>query len=150
MNYYDGGAGMGTDFGLIRLRNTAKAPCTLTGRVGLVGLNTTGASDTAKLIYHVPGLLTLTARTVNIQEGHEPAPGITVADIQIEAEYRDQPHGGASGLCSRRVIPARWRVTLATGSDTVANIDHRAPYTFLRRLLTCAGKLNTPAPIVSR
>jgi hypothetical protein len=150
MNYYGGGAGMGTDFGLIRLRDIAKAPCRLAGRIGLAGLTPSGAVDTVTLIYHVPKALTLTARAARIETGREAPAAVTVASIQIEAEYRDQPHGGPIGLCTRRVIPARWRVTLATGSATVANVDRSDPYAGFRRLLTCAGGLNPPVPIVSR
>jgi hypothetical protein len=149
MNYYGGGAGMGNDFGLIRLRDTATAPCRLTGRIGLVGLNATGALDTMTLIYHVANVLTLTPRTARIEVGHEVRAGTTLATIQIEAEYRDQPHGSPTGLCTKCVIPTRWRVTLATGPATVANADSNDPYTAFRRLLTCAGELNAPTPITS-
>jgi hypothetical protein len=141
---------MGNDFGSIRLRNTAQVPCQLTGRIGLVGLNRTGTPDTMTLIYRVPKPLTLTARTARVQPGHEAPTGVTVATIQIGAESRDQRHGGSTGLCTEHVIPARWRITLGTGSATVANIDNRDPYRAFRRLLTCAGELNLPAPIASR
>jgi hypothetical protein len=150
MTYYGGGAGMGNDFGLIRLRNIAQAPCTLTGPIGLVGLNPTGTDDTMKLIYHTPNALTLTARTARMADGHQAPATSTVAARQIEAEYRDQPHGSPTGLCTKRVIPARWRVTLATGSATIANADRSDPFIAFRRLLTCAGELDAPTPIVSR
>jgi hypothetical protein len=150
MNYYGGGAGMGNDFGLIRLRDTAPVPCHLTGRIVLLGLNRSGMRDTTRSIYHLTQALTLTPRTPRVEDGNEVPAGTTVASIQIEAEYRDQPHGSPTGLCKRPVIPARWRVTLATGSATVTNIDRSDPYSTFRRLITCAGELTAPNPIVSR
>lgn len=149
IDYYGGGAGAGSDFGLIRLRDVAATPCEIGATVRLVGLNAAGVPDTERLTYRAPPFFTLTPRTRRIEAGRQAPTGIAVATIQIAASYRDDPTS-ANGLCqARRVIPARWRVTLATGSGTVANASNDDPFPAFRSLLTCAGELDVPSPIVS-
>ena len=147
--YYGGGAGAGSEFGTIRIRNVSARPCGLSGSVIVSGISATGTVDTQIVSYPVAGTIRLTARTPTLADMQPPPAQEVVADLEMSTEYRDDPTS-RDGLCHANhvVVPASWRVTLAGGTQTVPNYSYDSDPQW-PHLLTCNGEVSTPSAIES-
>jgi len=148
LDYQGDGAGAGSDFGTIWIRDVAAQPCLLRGPVELTGIDRAGKAVTYTVTYPVHEGPALSPKAVRVPIGTTPAPGKVVGALLLSAEYRDDP-SSLNGLCEQnRVVPAHWRLSLPGGALIVANSSHDPAFPAYSSLLTCRGELNTPSPII--
>src|SRR5260221_10079157 len=120
LDYYGKTTRHGNDFALIRIRDTAAQPCALTGPITVVGLGTSGATDTPTLTYAVTNGIVLTANAARVAVAAAPPAGEVVGDLTLAADYRDDPTSPGA-LCTRQgVTPSSWPLTFPDGPRTVA------------------------------
>ncbi|MCW2930760.1 MAG: hypothetical protein JWM19_1722 [Actinomycetia bacterium] len=142
LSYRDGGFGAGSDFGGITIRDVSAAPCQLAGEVSVTGLNASGnpVTSTVTAEFAAPGVLSPHGPPVPAHG--TPVPGDLEYWVQLGSEYRDG--NTPSGLCPRQLIPAAWRVTLASGAAfAVPDSDpgDAGPNDPAGSLITCQGNL---------
>ena len=141
LDYRAGGAGAGNDFGLIVFRDVARTPCRLSGQVAITGVDAAGraVTNTATAFFAAPGVLS--PDTARVRDGAGAPPASMVYSWSLVAEYRDDP-ASPGGLCTDRVIPVAWRVSLPGGfTVTVPNADSGSPFGGSAGLVTCRGRL---------
>jgi hypothetical protein len=97
--YVNGGFGTGDHFGTIVVLDAGRAPCTLAGRLALVGVDAAGRPDTNATTIPATPPLVLSPR----------ASGTTITTL-----YASFIIGG--GLCRRETAPARWLLHVAGGT----------------------------------
>jgi hypothetical protein len=143
LSYRAGGAGAGSDFGEILLRDVTSAPCHVGGRLQITGVNANGrpATNTVTATIAAPGVLTPDTPAVH---DLAPVPPGVLAWL-LQAAYRDDGTS-PNGLCAAHyVIPARWRVRLPDGSVVlVPNADSGSQLRLVSShagLVTCRGRL---------
>ena len=146
LSYRGGGFGAGNDFGLIIFRNTGAASCRLAGPVLITGLNAAGhpVTRTAASAFTDPGVLSPHAAPV--PDFTAPPSGELVYGWTLAAEYRDGPPSVDRGYCKPLwVIPAAWRVVLASGTTfLIRNADpHNRGLASSGGLITCQGRLGS-------
>jgi hypothetical protein len=147
-DYYGGGLGGGNDFGVVRIRNVAAQPCVFTGSAEVAGVDKAGRVVTQTVTYTVRGTIVLTPHAEVVPDGQNgPPPGVVEAVLILGANYRDDPTT-PNGLCQNTVVPTAFRVSLAGGARTVANVNHSTPGPNASAFITCRGQLNTPNPIL--
>jgi hypothetical protein len=139
--YRAGGLATGNDFGVLLIRDTSAMPCTLTGPVQVTGLAPDGAAVTGTVQVPVAGPAMLSSAG---------QPDALVGQILLSADFRDDPTT-ANGLCEPFwVVPATWRVVLASGrSLSVANADPGDPRSTIfpsGALVTCRGRISADQP----
>jgi hypothetical protein len=148
LDYRDGGSGAGSDFGGITIRDVSAAACQLAGKVSVTGLNAAGSPVTGTVAAQFSGPGVLSPHGQPVPAMRSPVPGDLEYRVQLGAEYRDG--NTPSGLCAHRLIPAAWRVTLASGGTfVVPNSDpgDAGPNAPAGSLITCRGNLmNLGAP----
>lgn len=149
LDYYGGGGATGNDFGTIRVRDIAASPCLLRGPVVVTGVDAAGHAVTHAVSYPVVPGLVLSAHARRVPVEKVAPPGEAVANISMDAHYRDDP-ASPDGLCSaHRVVPSVWE--LAMGGETKrvqnASYDPRNPTNEFASLVTCYGEINTPESI---
>lgn len=160
LSYLNGGAGAGSDFGTLLVRDSSARPCTLTGPLTVTGLGTDGRPDTTTRGMEVtgPAVLTQNAGPVRWRPPGELAgtrPGELTGVLRLISEYRDGPASVDGGLCQPLwVVPATWRVGLPDGRHLlVRNADPANPAGLVRSggFVTCRGQLGViqPASVTS-
>jgi hypothetical protein len=150
LDYYGGGMGAGSDFGTIRIRDTSRLACRVSGPIELQGVDGTGQTDTQELTYSVGANLDLTPDAAHVPDGQSPPPGTVIGAVLISAEYRDDPSSPDGSCAAHTIVPATWRLTIGTAVLTVGNDEHEAPARGLdRQLLTCRGELNRPQAVTA-
>jgi hypothetical protein len=149
LDFYGGGGATGNDFGTIRIRDIASSPCTLRGPIVVTGLDQRGRAVTHALSYPVARSLVLSRRARPVPvEGVAP-PWERVADLMMDASYRDDP-ASPDGLCrAHRVVPDSWKLSFGGGTKRARNAsyDPRNPTNEFASLVTCYGEINTPATV---
>jgi hypothetical protein len=141
ITFSGGGAGAGNDFGALYLRNVSADPCTLVGPIHVVGTDKGGTHVTSVLTVTVPAGLMLTPRSSADPSRGQPPLGEVAAQIQMAAEYRDDP-SSPNGLCDVHwVIPAAWLVSLSSGSTSVPNASPNSAPDPFTNLVTCRGNV---------
>ena len=137
--------GTGNAFSDLDVRDTAATPCTLTGPISVVGVDSGGHSVTNTLTLPVVGDLILTAHAPPRAVDGSPSKNVVMAWIPLEADVRDGPD--ANGSCADHLVtPKTWSVAVAGTDRTVPNgAGPSEP-----PMSTCQGRLNValpPAPI---
>lgn len=150
LTYLGGGAGAGSDFGTVLVRDTSARPCTLTGPLLVTGLGADGRADTTTIRGSVSGVSVLTPHAGPIR-WRPPGtlagtrPGELTDELDLISAYRDGPANVDNGLCTPLwVVPATWRVTFPGGHAlTVANADPADQLKLAGSggLVTCRGRL---------
>jgi hypothetical protein len=149
LDYYGGGLGGGSDFGVIRIRDTSGVACKLAGPVLLHGLGADGTTDTASVADTVVPNLDLTPRAARVPDGRGPRVGTITGLLLFSADYRDDPTA-ADDLCppAHAVTPARWQLTTSSGVLFATNRDTGSSFRgAYRSLITCRGELNRAAVV---
>lgn len=149
VDFRDGGAGAGNDFGGIVFRDVSAAPCKLAGTVSVTGIGAAGNADTRTIMARFTGPGVLSPHAPKVPAGAAPSPGELAYWWSLMAAYRDDP-SASNGLCQPHwVIPVAWRVTLWRASTfTVPNADHgnAAGWDPTGSLITCQGNVTGAAP----
>jgi hypothetical protein len=149
LDYYGGGGATGNDFGTIRIRDIASSPCVLRGPIVVTGLDQRGRAVAHALSYPVAPNLVLSRRARRVPvEGVAP-PWERVADLLMDASYRDDP-ASPDGLCrAHRIVPDSWKLSFGGGTKRVRNAsyDPRNPTNEFASLVTCYGEVNTPTTV---
>lgn len=145
IQYLPGGAGAGSDFGTILLRNTSVSWCELDGPAVISG-RTGSQRVTNTLELAIAGDLELSPAAAAAVPGHALPADQLVASLMLSAEYRDDTDGS---LCDPHwVVPVTWRVVL--GAVTLAVTNGRATASArplgAGGLITCRGRFGG-API---
>jgi hypothetical protein len=143
LDYRAGGASTGNDFGNIVFRDVAGQTCRLAGRVAITGVDASGqaVTSTATGAFAPPGVLSPDTPRVGDETG--PSPTSMVYLWSLIAEYRDA--ATPSGLCTRHVVPAAWRVRLPNGAVVmVPDADPRTPVRLEASgaFVTCQGRFS--------
>lgn len=151
LDYIGGGAGAGSDFGTVILRDVSAAPCRLPGPLRLAGLDATSRRVTQSVRYPVATPAVLSPDAPRVTQLTALSPGELVGVMVLSAEYRDDP-SSPDGICAaRRIVPAIWRIQLPSGASvTVPNsdsLDTGRQFAPDGALLTCRGELDTPSPV---
>ncbi|GEM_PF-3389586 len=152
LSYLGGGAGAGSDFGSVVVRDDSPRPCALAGPLRLAGTDPTGRLVTRTVVFPVAGAALLSPATGPVSQRvttagspQAAARGAFVAILALAAEYRDGPASVDHGYCEPLwITPAGWRVTLPDGQSlTVPNADPFTSARFSRSggLVTCRGEL---------
>jgi len=143
----------GHNFGIIAIWDSSAARCSLTGPILVTGLDKAGHPQTARLRYLVAGQGQLTARGTRPGPGMQLIAGQREAPLIVSSMYSLDP-ANRYRRCTRRVEPASWRLTFASGGVlTIANADPHAAAGHVRGLpadhglLTCRDELDVPEPI---
>jgi hypothetical protein len=156
LTYFGGEPGAGNDFGMIGIRDISGQPCTLTGPLGVTGLNARGRAVTGTIRPDVAGTAVLSPHESQIIRGRGGRlagvrPGEFLGEVPLSAEYRDGPSSVDNGYCERLwVVPATWRVVLPDGKAlTVANADRSNPSKLVRSggFVTCRGRMGEVQPV---
>jgi len=139
VKYLPGGAGTGTDFGTILLRNRSASWCELVGPATITGLSA-GHPVTDTVRVSVADGLELSPHAVAAMPGRAfPADQLAML-VSLSAEYRDDKDGN---LCTPHwIIPTTWRIVLGSNTLTLANSGTTADARPLRAsgLITCRGQ----------
>lgn len=134
-DFRNGGLGAGNALGLIEVRNTSATPCVIDGQITVQGLNG-GRRPVTDTVQAASPVAVLTPNAPVVPPGGSPSIDEIVLDLQLSAEYRDDP-ASAGGLCTtHQVVPAQWRADIVDGSLLVPNGDAHAD-----ALPTCRGHL---------
>ena len=130
-------------YGWIIIRNTSATDCQLVGRIGLVGVDSTGTPDTVSVSAPVAGGLFLTADAARVPNNKMPPAGEHVAflvpDSSLSTTIGTNP--GADCAATDQVTPATFRLDI-NGSGTIAvpNTADGSPEQF-RQLRVCQGQI---------
>ena len=149
LDYYGGGGASGNDFGTIRIRDIASSPCVLRGPIVVTGLDQRGRAVTHALSYPVARDLVLSRRARRVPVESAAPPRERVADLMMDASYRDDP-ASPDGLCrAHRVVPDSWKLSFGGGTKRVRNAsyDPRNPTNEFAALVTCHGEINTATTV---
>lgn len=118
IQYLPGGAGTGSDFGTILLRNISASWCQLDGSAAITGL-AAGRPVTKTVTVTVAGDLELSPRAAAAVPGQALPADQLAASLLLSAEYRDDTDGR---MCTPHwIVPKVWRVVLDAITLTVAN-----------------------------
>lgn len=134
--------GTGNAFSDLDVRDVAATPCTLTGPISVVGVDSGGRSVTNRLTLPVPGDLVLTAHAAPRAVDGSPPQNVVMAWIPLQANVRDGPD--ANGSCADHLVtPAKWLVTIAGAERAVPNgAGPSEP-----PMSACQGQLNVALPL---
>jgi hypothetical protein len=134
LDYYGGGGAIGNDFGMIRIRDTAGAPCLLRGPIVVTGANVAGHVVTRAVSYPVVSDLVLSAHAARVPVGEVAPQGEHVATSRYPRTIATIPQVrmASVGLIAsfRASGKSRWlagRSTFATPATTLATRPTSSP-----------------------
>jgi hypothetical protein len=130
-------------YGWIIIRNTSATDCQLVGRIGLVGLDSTGTPDTVSVSAPVAGGLLLTADAAPVPNNKMPAAGEHVAFLVPGSSLSTTigPNPGADCAATDQVTPSTFRLDISgSGTIMVPNTADGSPEQF-RQLRVCQGQI---------
>jgi PASTA domain len=131
--------GTGDAFSDLDVRDTAATPCTLTGPMSVVGLDTAGRAVTNRLTFTVAPDLILTARAPARAIDSGAPDNVVIAWVPLEADVRDGPDAGGSCV-DHLVVPNSWQVTVGGTEKRVPNGSGAAQ----PPMGACLGRLDVP------
>lgn len=133
--------GTGNAFSDLDVRDIAATPCTLTGPISVVGVDSGGRSVTNTVTLPVAGDLVLTAHAPPRAVDGSPTTNLVMAWIPLQANVRDGPD--ANGSCvDHLVAPAKWLVAVAGAKRAVPNGAGASE----PPMSACQGQLNVALP----